>query len=143
MPVCKHCHKQISRFDHDVCPYCGEENPIAEGYETQDVTQFLDQMGEHELYKSKSRLTAGLLCIFLGYFGIHDFYLKKYRLAALELTATILLVGGIGTILFLLVLPNILAFLIPFGVIWLVYVILGIRLLRLQSPRDGEGVLLR
>ena len=27
MPTCRHCHNQISRFDVDVCPYCGTANP--------------------------------------------------------------------------------------------------------------------
>lgn len=36
-------------------------------------------------YKTKKRITAGLLGIFLGLFGVHNFYLKHVKKAIIQL----------------------------------------------------------
>ena len=47
---------------------------------------------ESETISSRSRLIAALLCLFLGTFGAHRFYLKKTGTAVLM----ILTLGGLG-----------------------------------------------
>ena len=76
MPICKNCHRTISKFDKDMCPYCGTGNPIEDNYQTKDVTSFIKATKTSgDLYKSKSRKTAGFLWLFLGSLGIHNFFL--------------------------------------------------------------------
>ena len=45
--------------------------------------------------KSKSGLLAGVLAIFLGYLGIHNFYLGRYRNAVVQLLLSIVSVLGV------------------------------------------------
>jgi len=44
----------------------------------------------------KSREAAGILCFFLGYLGVHDFYLGKIAFGLIKL---ILFFTGIGTVI--------------------------------------------
>ncbi len=69
---CKNCAAQIS--DQAVtCPKCGEPTGLS-------------------LASSKSKVTAILLCLFLGYFGAHRFYVGKTGSAI----AQIFTLGGLG-----------------------------------------------
>lgn len=146
MPICKNCHRTISKFDNDMCPYCGTANPIEDNYKTNDVTSFIQASGTKEtLYKSKSSKMSGLLCAFLGYFGVHNFYLGFKKKAIIELLISLVAIVGIGITLFLLVEPlkNILAFLIPFALVWLVYIVRSFHYFNNDSLVDSTGELLR
>ena len=86
MPTCRYCHKEISAFDKDVCPYCGTPHPIDDNYKTKDMTQFVDPVtGNYKLYKSKTRKAAGLLCLFMGFSGAQYFYLEELKRGILSL----------------------------------------------------------
>jgi len=146
MPICKNCHRTISKFDSDLCPYCGTENPIANDYETKDVTSFITATGSNtQLYKSKSRKTSAFLCLLLGEFGAHNFYLGFKKKAWIELFVTLFFIGGVGSVLFFLVPPfhNALGFLIPFFAVWLVYMGVSIHYFTKDSLEDANGVFLR
>lgn len=143
MPICKYCHHTISNFDKDVCPFCGEKNPIDNTYETKDMTQFVNPVtGDYKLYKSKSRKIASFLCLFLGSFGAHNFYLGYTKKGLIELLITLVLVGGIGSLLaFALNLswPIPLSFVLPFAVIFVFYAFLSIRYFTKDSLKDSRG----
>lgn len=47
-------------------------------------------------YSPKSKLAAGLLGIFLGTFGVHNFYLGKYPIAIIQLCLTLILWVAFG-----------------------------------------------
>jgi len=145
MPYCKNCHREISKFDADICPFCGEKNPIDPSYETMDITKHIDPMAKgYGLYKSKSHKTLIWLCGLLGYFGAHDFYLGFKKRAIYELISTIVIVGGAGSIFyFTKLIPNGLAYVIPFAVVWLIYVIVAIVLSKNDSLKDSNGEFLR
>ncbi len=146
MPICKNCHRTISKFDKDMCPYCGAENPIEDNYQTKDVTSFIKATSsENKLYKSKSKKLTGFLCAFLGSLGIHNFYLGYVKKAVIELLVTLVLVGGIGTLLFMFVAPlkNASAYLLPFGVVFLFYFFASIHYFKNDSLVDSNGVFLR
>lgn len=146
MPICKNCHRTISKFDKDICPYCGTSNPIEDNYQTKDVTSFIKATNsEGKLYKSKSKKVTGLLCALVGYFGIHNFYLGFTKKAVLELLVSLAIIGGIGCLLFFLVpaLNNALAFLIPFAVLWVAYIVISIHYFTNDSLEDSHGVFLR
>ncbi len=51
-------------------------------------------MTEQVKFKTKSKTKAGLLAIFLGFLGIHNFYLGHYKKAIVQL-----IIGGIFFIL--------------------------------------------
>jgi hypothetical protein len=145
MPYCKSCHREISKFDKDICPYCGEKNPIDASYETMDITQHIDPLAKgYGLYKSKSHRRMIWLCATLGYFGVHDFYLGFKKRAFIELFSTIFVVAGAGcTLYFTGLLKNALAFIIPFLVVWLFYIAAALILRKNDSLKDSNGEFLR
>lgn len=145
MPYCRFCHKEISKFDTDICPHCGEKNPIAQGYKTMDVTRNFKTLGaEVDAPKTKSQKVYAFLCMGLGYFGIHNFYIYRTQRGLIDIAITVLFIMAIGLPLFFTgVLANALAFIIPFLFVWLVNVGLGFYYLKVEAPKDGKGDFLR
>ena len=143
MPTCRNCGREIGKHDADLCPYCGTKNPIGEDYLTKDMTSFVDPVGQYELYKSRSRKTSALLCLFLGWLGIHSFYLRFKKRGIIELAISLVLIGGVGSLLLLSPLHPAFCYLIPFGVAFLAYAILSIRYFKDETLKDGNGEFLR
>lgn len=145
MPYCKYCHKEISKFDSDVCPYCGGSNPIQDDYKTMDVTTSIGKLGEEiNLYKSKSHKKFALLAMFLGMFGVHNFYIKKNKLGYINIAVTILLELSLGLILYFSgAIKNVLAFILPLVCLFVFYLILGLYYLKKDSLKDADGEFLR
>lgn len=71
--VCEKCGKEI-KDGAQVCLECGAVN------------------GEAKNSEAKSKMAAGLLGIFLGSLGIHNFYLGNTQRAIIQLLVT--LIGG-------------------------------------------------
>lgn len=146
MPKCRNCQRDISRFDTDICPYCGAQKPIDRNYKTHDVTTFVDPMAkDYKLYKSKSKRLAVFLSATLGMFGVHDFYLGRPGLAYLNLVITTILIAGGGSLIFFLVpaLHSFWAYLIPVGALILFHLLHGLSFLFRDSLKDGNGEFLR
>ncbi len=144
MPYCKSCHKEISRLDSDICPYCGQKDPIDNDYATKDVTSSLDPMtGSYELYKSKSHVVYIGLCMGLGFLGIHDFYAGFWKRGLAFLIAFLLLVIGAGSLLYFLAWPSFWAYLTLFFAYIAFDVCLGLILIKKQPLKDAEGEYLR
>ena len=145
MPRCRNCQREISKFDKDICPYCGENNPIDPTYETIDVTSYIDPQGQgYELYRSKSRKSAALLCLTLGFLGIHNFYLGFKKRGIIECAISILFIAGVGSALFFSgLLANALAFVLPFLAVWLLYGLWSIQYFKKDNLKDGHGEFLR
>lgn len=81
------------------------------------------------MYKQKSKMVAGLLAIFLGAFGIHNFYLGYTNKAIVQLVCTI-----VGMLLSCLVIG---AFVV-FGMqIWAI--VEGVMILTGKIEVDGKG----
>lgn len=144
MPYCKNCHKEISRLDKDLCPYCGQENPIQGDYLTKDVTCHIDPVaGEYKLYKSKSHKLYAILAMALGLCGVHDFYLGYKGRGIAFLIASVSSIAGLGCLLFFTCLPSFWAFLLP-AFAWILFdVILGLLLLKKDCLKDATGEYLR
>lgn len=76
---CKFCGTQIDD-DCVVCPACGKQ--VAE---LKSCSSTSSNSGMGFTYKGKNKLVAGLLGIFLGGIGIHDFYLGKMTAGILSI----------------------------------------------------------
>lgn len=146
MPYCQYCHEEISKFDTDICPHCGAKKPIAQGYKTMDVTRAFGAVdgSEYKMPKTRSQKTFCILTMTLGFFGVHEFYIYRPKRGLVSIAVTLLFVLAVGLPLFLTgALANALAFLIPFAVVWIAHVALGIFYFRVESPKDGRGDFLR
>ncbi len=73
---CTYCGKKISYTDR-YCPNCGSFN---------------EQYSESKLddFSLKERTTAGILGIFLGFIGIHNFYLKQKNKGLIKLILSLI-----------------------------------------------------
>ncbi len=145
MPRCRSCHREITRFDDDVCPYCGEAHPIEDGYLTKDMTKFIDPVeGSNSLYKSKRKIVYLLLSFFLGAFGAGDIYLGRLRAAAATFLLTSIFVAGLGTALYFLV-PSLsgFAFLIAYALPFAVSAGKSAYLSTRDDLKDSNGEFLR
>lgn len=144
MPKCSYCHHDISSFDADICPYCGEKNPIAKDYKTKDVTSFVDPLNEgFTLYRARSKKTMVILMATVGMFGAPYFYIGKKANGFLCLFSSLFIIALIGLLLYFFALPNALAFLIPFFALWVIYALFSLFLIRSDSLKDGNGEFLR
>lgn len=93
-----------------------------------------------ETNQPKSKLVAGLLGIFLGSLGIHNFYLGYTQKAIIQLCCTVgsFLLGTILTITVILACVGIVLFFVPCGIgIW--GLIEGIFILTGKINVDAKG----
>ena len=141
MAKCKYCHESISRLDKEVCPFCGGLKPLdGTDTSTQDVTKVIDQLENPVEIRHKKRLIALLLAIFCGFLGLDQFYLGKHKKGFITLTISLLLICGIGSILFFAVKwHSPLAFLIPYFVIECYCLYLALCYLTNNSIQDAYG----
>lgn len=147
MPKCKYCHENITKFDKEICPFCGGKKPL-EGVDdsTYDITQFVDIMKKSDQevkFKQRKRVANGLLCMFLGIFGADAFYLGFKKIGFIRLIIDILIYAAISLILFFFTELSFYSFIIPFGSLFIIYFIIGIINLSIRGKKDINGVFLR
>ncbi len=150
MPICRNCHEPITKFDSDFCPHCGMADPIDAKYKTKDMTQVIDpQRPNYKLYKSKSRVVTALLCLLFGWCGAHSFYTGFKKRGFIQLAISLALIIVVGGVFLGLSLGNmevinpVLGFLIPFGVLFVLYALRSIYYFKKDSIKDKNGVFLR
>ena len=147
MPKCKYCGENITKFDKEICPFCGGKKPL-EGVEsyTVDITQTINTVDKKtvENYKQHSKLVNSLLCMFLGIFGADSFYLGHFKLGISRLLVGLIYIISLFCILYFAVNLEILySLLISIGSIFIAYFILGIIGLFLNSRKDSNGAFLK
>ena len=140
MPKCKYCGENITKFDKEICPFCGGKKPL-EGVEsyTVDITQTINTVDKKtvENYKQHSKLVNSLLCMFF-------FYLGHFKLGISRLLVGLIYIISLFCILYFAVNLEILySLLISIGSIFIVYFILGIIGLFLNSRKDSNGAFLK
>lgn len=86
---CKKCGKEIPKGKR-TCESCKNEEKSAN-----EVKTVITDNNQYTEYEQKSKLAAGLLGIFLGSLGVHNFYLGYNEKAIAQLLITI--IGGIVT----------------------------------------------
>ncbi len=98
---CRHCDAMISAIA-EICPHCG-------------VRQLPTDVGHPADASDKRVVPAALLCIILGVFGAHRFYVGKVGTGVLQLVT----LGGLG--------------------LWMLY---DLVLIATRQFRDSDGKLL-
>jgi TM2 domain-containing membrane protein YozV len=78
---CRACDMEISAIAR-VCPHCGAEQFTSRG----------SALAMRDMPSEKRALTAGLLCLLVGVFGAHRFYVGKIFTGILMLFT----LGGLG-----------------------------------------------
>lgn len=139
---CRNCGQQYVADDAVMCVKCGAQKGTGNnfcpncGQPTQPNSQVCLNCGvslaAYGPKSSKSKLCAGLLGIFLGCFGVHNFYLGYTSKAVIQLVVTI-----VGIVLSCVVVG---AFAVLAMEIW--GLVEGIMILCGKIDRDGQGNLL-
>jgi TM2 domain-containing membrane protein YozV/RNA polymerase subunit RPABC4/transcription elongation factor Spt4 len=111
---CMKCGREINPTDN-VCPNCGKPIPHPNGAP-------YGQPAGYAPIERKSKIAAGLLGIFLGEFGVHNFYLGYTGKAVAQLLIT-LCTCGVGA-----------------TVTWIWGLIEGIMILTGTISTDGKGL---
>lgn len=144
MPRCKYCDELISRLDKDVCPFCGGLKPL-EGVDnsTEDLTKAFSAIKEDDVVKHRKKITACLLYIFLGVFGVADFYLGYKRRGLIAILVSLVLIGGVGSAIFFTAWQSPLAYLVFYFAIELVMIFAGLSYLFRHDLVDADGEFLR
>lgn len=149
MPKCKYCGENITKFDKEICPFCGEKNPIdTEKEETCDVTQTLNTVNintkEKINIKEHKKVVNFVLCLLLGLFGVDSFYLGYKKEGLIRIISTLLIYGGCFSLFYFLVFANnlVLSLTIPLAIIYFIYIVLSIVIL-IKRSKDHNGVFLR
>lgn len=121
------CEKKEAKY----CPHCGKENHNSAKYCTQCGSLIEGQPQEN--HNAKSKIVAGLLGLFLGNLGVHNFYLgySKKGVVQLILTVISLSVPIATTVLMRIVAINIWA------------LIESIQILSGSIDKDANGIPLR
>ena len=92
---CSNCGNELKEKD-EFCPKCGTAQ---NGQPTQQAQPTYQQPNNGGQYPNqKSKMAAGLLGIFLGSFGVHNFYLGYTGKAIAQLLITLLTCGVGATI---------------------------------------------
>ncbi|MCQ3035251.1 MAG: TM2 domain-containing protein [Bacilli bacterium] len=144
MPKCRYCGSEINRLDKEVCPLCGHTKPL-EGIsdETVDYTHVINAVDEEREVVCKSRILSGVLAILLGFLGIHNFYLAKYKLALINLLESAVGIGGLGSILFFFTGLGVWGYLIPYFIILALNIWIGVTFFVRHDLKDGRGEILK
>ncbi|MFA7378637.1 MAG: TM2 domain-containing protein [Bacilli bacterium] len=146
MPYCRNCHHKIERMNKEFCPYCGTPRPLqGVSLETMDITKAIPTLASDEkLPRVRSRKVAAFLAATLGLFGVHEFYMKKPKLGIVFIVITTLLIGGVGSLLFLFILKlSIWGYLIPVFIQILFQCLFAFFLYKKEDLKDGNGELMR
>lgn len=101
---CQHCGEQIDK-ECVVCPKCGKQvgeisnndkNIIINN--NNNANAVANNMGFGNMISPKSRLVALLLCLFLGWLGVHRFYAGKIGTGILMILLMFVYIGAIWLI---------------------------------------------
>lgn len=141
MAKCKYCHSPISRLDKDVCPFCGGSKPLeGEDTSTQDVTKVINQLDHPVNIKHKKRIVAAILSVVFGFLGASHFYLGKCKKGLITLAISLVLIAGLGSILFFAAKwHSAFAFLIPYFVIEVVSLFNAYIYITRHNIQDSHG----
>lgn len=148
MPKCRFCGESITKFDKDICPFCGEKKPL-EGVDnaTIDITQFIETLPEedkHVKFKQHKKIINILLCMFLGYFSADLFYIGFKKIGLIRLLINVTMHGAaFAALYFIGHVELIRSILYPFFGVFIVYFINAFILLFTKDRKDANGVLLK
>lgn len=129
---CKNCGKDLGEVQNVLCDECEAtlntnpvENENVEVVKEVGVNNTNTTNNSNNTSTAKSKIAAGLLGVFLGAFGVHNFYLGYTGKAVGQLLITILSCGALT----------------PISAIW--GLIEGILILSGEISKDANGVPLK
>lgn len=145
MLKCKNCGEKLTKFNKEICPYCGCQNPLSESVAETDTTRAVSYVNEDEIkINQKSFKTFLLLTYFLGIFGIEYVYLNKIKEFIFTLLANLAIYICVFFICFASKMDVWAIVLIPFIVLYVLSIGYGLFLTFGKAVvKDNNGVSLK
>lgn len=151
MPKCKYCGERITKFDKEICPYCGEKNPIDESQGmTVDITEAINTIDKSDevlkQYKTKSKVLNAVLCMFLGFFGLDLLYLGFKKRCIIRLIINVVLYLSLMITFYFTMEDKTNAFMIfalPAIIVFGIWLVVGLIFLLITNKKDSNGVFLK
>lgn len=143
MPKCKYCNQSITKFDKEICPFCGGKNPIdIEGTDTVDITQSIDTSGLNTTVKVyKSRKIFAFIAMFLGFFGIEELYIGNKISFLVKFAINALAFVGLSFLFQTFM--GLWGLLLAFGILFIINALIGVIYLLIYNRKDSNGVFLK
>lgn len=145
MLKCKNCGEKLTKFNKEICPYCGCQNPLSDSVAETDTTRAVSYINEEEVkINQKSFKTFLLLTYFLGIFGIEYVYLNKIKEFIFTLLANLVIYICVFFICFASKMDVWAIILVPFIVLYVLSIGYGLFLTFGKSVvKDSNGVSLK
>ncbi len=145
MLKCKNCGEKLTKFNKEICPYCGCKNPLSESVAETDTTRAVSYVNEEEVkINQKSFKIFILLTYFLGIFGIEYIYLNKVKEFIFTLIANLVIYICVFFICFASKVDVWAMILVPFLALYILSIGYGLFLtFRKSTVKDSNGVSLK
>lgn len=145
MPNCKNCGSRLTKFDKDRCPVCGFEHPLdGVSSETVEITSQIDiNTPDYKNAKIKKRKTFLIFSILLGFTGLQFFYLGYKKWGIITLFSSLILIVGLGALLYFVTPLSFYSFLFSLSISYLINIILGIIIFFDEKIKDAYGGVIR
>ena len=150
MPKCKYCGQSITKFDKELCPYCGGKYPIdSANPQTTDITEAINTVNPTDEarvnFKPKKKIINAILCMCLGIFGIDELYLGFRNRFLIRLIINAACYVALLLIFYFTkaIVSGPLLFLLPLIIVFGVWFIIGIIFFTLKNKKDSNGAFLK
>lgn len=147
MPKCRNCGEEITKFDKDICPYCGFKEPYdIDEYKTRDVTQTIDMIKDennHIDFIIHKKIIAFVFCLLLGFFSIDLVYLGYKKLAIVRTIINFVISSILFLFIFFLTELGFYSLLIAIGIPVSIYFFYSFSYLLRRGIRDSNGVYIK
>ena len=145
MLKCKNCGEKLTKFNKEICPYCGCQNPLSESVAETDTTRAVSYVNEGEIkINQKSFKIFLLLTYFLGIFGIEYVYINKIKEFIFTLIANLAIYICVFFICFASKMDVWAIILVPFIVLYVLSIGYGLFLtFKKAVVKDNNGVSLK
>ena len=145
MLKCKNCGEKLTKFNKEICPYCGCQKPLSESIAETDTTKAVSYVKEEEIkINQKSFKTFLLLTYFLGLFGVEYVYLNKIKEFIFTLIANLAIYICVFFICFACKMDVWAIILIPFIILYILSIGYGLFLTSKKAVvKDNNGVPLK
>lgn len=149
MPKCKECGETITKFDKEICPYCGCKDPIdKDRAETCDITQAISTFSvpkdDNVKIKEHKKSIMILLCLFFGFLGIDSFYLGFKKEGLFRILASVLLFSGLFVLFFFLIfnMEFLFPLIIALSALFIENIVFSL-FVGIKRKKDANGVFIR
>ncbi len=145
MLKCKNCGEKLTKFNKEICPYCGCKDPLSESIAETDTTKAVSYVNEEEVkINQKSFKTFLLLTYFLGIFGAQYLYLNKIKEFIFTSIANLIIYICVFFICFASKVDTWAMILVPLIVLYILSIGYGLFLtFRKSIVKDNNGVSLK